>query len=401
MRTLNFFFAVVGIFLCLLSARSTVAATWYVDASILLPGDGKSWQTAFRGIQEGIDAASDGDTVLVGPGTYREMIKFSGKQIELRSRDGVDATILSTEYNGPVVTFDQGESDKAVMSGFTIRDGTSWGGDGGGIVCIGSSPTLIDCIIRQNTASGSYPHGRGGGVYCLQGSPTFSQCVIADNWADREGGGIYAEESSSLTLRNCVVSTNRSGSYFGGGVCCQESALTLTDCEILENTGGVWCSGALLATDCTVARNSPVASTTALSTSRKARRESGIFAHTLSTISSTSLRSPSFSRSLSISSRSFPSPTLRFSGKISYSTSPNPPLKKSHTPGKCRLRLACSSRDAKAHPSAPSMRRHGPTIGGIVHDSPPLWRDKRRAALRVARPCKTCANRRDWGLSRR
>ena len=61
------------------------AATWYVDASVSGSGDGSACQTAFKTIQEGMDAASDGDTVLVAPCTYFENIHFLGKNIILTS----------------------------------------------------------------------------------------------------------------------------------------------------------------------------------------------------------------------------------------------------------------------------------------------------------------------------
>ena len=41
-------------------------------------------------IQEGIDAAMTGDTVLVSPGTFRENISFLGKAITVRGQDPAD-----------------------------------------------------------------------------------------------------------------------------------------------------------------------------------------------------------------------------------------------------------------------------------------------------------------------
>lgn len=55
------------------------AAEWYVEASVSVSGDGKTWATAFRGIQKGIDASADGDVVSVAQETYIENINFAGK----------------------------------------------------------------------------------------------------------------------------------------------------------------------------------------------------------------------------------------------------------------------------------------------------------------------------------
>jgi len=65
-------------------------------------------------IQAGIDAAFDGDTVLVAPGTYVENIDFKGKGVTLESVEGPHYTVIdggspSNPDYGSVVTFDSGE----------------------------------------------------------------------------------------------------------------------------------------------------------------------------------------------------------------------------------------------------------------------------------------------------
>lgn len=47
------------------------AGIWYVDAGVTTSGDGTSWQTAFKKTQEGIEATSNGDTIIVARGTVR------------------------------------------------------------------------------------------------------------------------------------------------------------------------------------------------------------------------------------------------------------------------------------------------------------------------------------------
>ena len=56
----------------LLGARTAAAGTVYVDNNLsdYAGHDGSSWQLAYKTIQDGVNAAADGDTVLVAPGVY-------------------------------------------------------------------------------------------------------------------------------------------------------------------------------------------------------------------------------------------------------------------------------------------------------------------------------------------
>lgn len=110
----------------------THAATWYVDASVVSSGDGTSWDTAFKTIQEGIDAASHGDEVIAAPGTYSGNVRFKAKNITLTSTDPLDPNVVgrtTIRGGGPVVAFYGTEDQSCTLSGFTITGGAAgiWG----------------------------------------------------------------------------------------------------------------------------------------------------------------------------------------------------------------------------------------------------------------------------------
>jgi len=132
-------------------------------------------------IQAGINAANAGDSVVVAPGTYtgagNKNLNLKGKPLVLRSEDGAAVTIIDCEGQGRGFYFQAGETPSTVVEGFTIRNGAVSGlfpdGWGGGILCVGSSPTITDCAIRACSASPSGDVHGGGGVACYDYAPLF------------------------------------------------------------------------------------------------------------------------------------------------------------------------------------------------------------------------------------
>jgi len=212
--------------------------------------DGLSWQTAVKTIQKGLDLTpATGWTVLVANGTYtgtgNKNLDFSGKAIHLKSVGGAANCIIDCENSGRGFYFHSGETNAAIVDGFTIQGGNSGGvGDGGAIYCNNSSPTFTNCTISGNTAN----PGPGGGVGCYSSpSPTFTNCTISDNSAGY-GGGIFCYCSSSPTFTNCAISGNTATSY-GGGVSCSLSNPTFTNCTISGNTATTYGGGACCYSD--------------------------------------------------------------------------------------------------------------------------------------------------------
>ncbi|MDP2896618.1 MAG: right-handed parallel beta-helix repeat-containing protein [bacterium] len=189
------------------------ATEWCVKNSITQPGDGTTWETALGTIQQAIDSASDGDTIILGPGTYRENIDFLGKSIVVRSEDPDDpqvvaATVIDGGERGSVVIFGSGEGAASVLQGLTVTRGKAE--RGGGIMCEGSSPTIRGNVIVWNQAQ------LGGAVYCDRSKALVVNNIIAHNSAENISAGIYCFNYSSPIIVNNTIVSNGNGAVFSG-----------------------------------------------------------------------------------------------------------------------------------------------------------------------------------------
>ena len=153
-------------------------------------------------IQEGINAATEGDTVLVHPATYTENIDFTGKNIVVASMflisedtNYISQTIIDGNQNGSVVRFANGEDSTSLLTGFILTNGNTT--VGGGIYCNGSSPRLEYLVVSENTANA------GGGIICVQSNTSMNNLTIYAN----SGGGV-ACNSSDISMDDCILWNN-------------------------------------------------------------------------------------------------------------------------------------------------------------------------------------------------
>lgn len=200
-----------------MSSLASAQMTWFVDASVCpTPGTGIPGSPFCR-IQDGIAIANPGDTVLVAPGTYYENLDFLGKAIAVQSTDGALATIVDGGLAGSCVSFVTGEGPGSVIQGFTLTNGSgrpvSGSGEGGGVSCSASSPTILENRIIRNAPQ------RGGGIACRNGSsPLIARNLIAYNTAPSAGGGIFLHTNCAPRIENNLILRNRVASATGGGL---------------------------------------------------------------------------------------------------------------------------------------------------------------------------------------
>jgi hypothetical protein len=172
----------------------------YVDDATDPSEDG-SIDHPFDTIQEGLDAADDGDTVLVLAGTYtgagNKELDFAGKSIVLNATTGAASTTIDCENSGRAFDFDNSETAGAAVISFTIENGQA--GYGGAIRCDHAHPQFRDCIITTNTAT-----VRGGGVYSTYSTLTFADCTISSN----DPNGVWAEYGGAKILGTVILVTN-------------------------------------------------------------------------------------------------------------------------------------------------------------------------------------------------
>jgi hypothetical protein len=195
MRLLTIFAGTIVFLSCFASA-----ATWYVPDN-------------FPTIQDAIKAATGGDVIIVRPGTYKERIDFLGKPIQVRSEKGYAVTVIDGSPGAGVVRFENGENSSSVLDGFTVTGGYATN-DKAGIVCLYSSPTIIN-----NHITGNFSGYHGGGVNCEMASPTIRYNLFTNNGAG--ASGIGSGGAIGLSYSNPYISGNvfigNTADYGGGG----------------------------------------------------------------------------------------------------------------------------------------------------------------------------------------
>jgi len=160
---------------------STVARA---QVTYVVPGD-------YATIQDALNAALDGDTILVQPGTYPEDVFFNGHDVTLIGVAGSSLTEIEPD-GGTAIRVLLGET--VTIEGFTLIAGVK-----GFEIDGGSDVTVIDCLtIAGNT----------GATVFGSSTATFRNCQI-EGFISR---GIEAQPTSTVVLEDCFIQGSQGGS---------------------------------------------------------------------------------------------------------------------------------------------------------------------------------------------
>lgn len=205
----------------------------------------------YSSIQDAVNGASDGDTISICAGTYVETVSLSSVSVSLVGEDA-ETTIIDADHGGSALSITNGQGADTVIRGLTLEHGDA---DlaGGGLSIEGSSPTVEDLILTDNTA-------RVGGAIALQDSDaTLEGLVITYNTTTSSGSGVYAIGGAPM-LGHLLIAHNDSAAY--GAIYAYGAELWLYNSLIVENSGrndgaGVYVGGATssLVFNLVIARN--------------------------------------------------------------------------------------------------------------------------------------------------
>ena len=288
MRAKGFRTLVTAFFFFQIASRP-YSTTWYVDQSASRTGDGRSPVRPLAGVQEAVDAAQDGDTVIIMPGNYVRGAHIEAKAIAVRPLNPADSSDVSTAVVIPWLGVYDVASGECRLEGLNIGGYSDSGGmfsydsavvlshcaiygnhpekGESGVACRGGSLKMRACEVLANSGTPAVHHAgivlrdchaeisesvvRGNaawetaGIHCENANATVTSCLIYGNTSYGGTGNIVVAGEGEVTLRNCVIQCNE-----GGAVIQASERTTIENCTLFGNSAGVSGTSETRITDC-------------------------------------------------------------------------------------------------------------------------------------------------------
>ena len=240
----------------------------------------------FSTIQAAIDAAANGDMIMVAPGVYQaspkapQVVDLLGKSLTLQSVKGPASVVIDGENSNRGLLCSNAEGPATLVDGFTFTNCRHADGAGGRFT--DASPTIRNCVFIDNNGQGLHlinssaiienctfqgnnaPYG--GGLQAIDSDPVIDSCQFIDNVGLLNGGGAHFAYCGG-TITNTLFDQNRTQatSSDGGGLHIAGSTTILTECTFSANSsfgqgGGLFMSwpdkNPLTLSNCTFHENS-------------------------------------------------------------------------------------------------------------------------------------------------
>ena len=264
---------------------------WYVDDNAEIGGNGRTWETAFKYLQDAFNKNPyliAGDEIWVAQGTYKpdegDGITPGDKTATFQLIDSITAkggyagigaanpddrdmelypTILSGDLSSndlhdfPYLSNTEDNSCHilkgaydAILDGFTIEGGYArmlvypnpydpwWAIGGAGMYNKNCSPIIKNCTFQYNKGYNS-----GGAIVNISSSPQIINCKFINNVTDigGKGGGAILSYNSNSQIQNCIFIDNqasRAGGTNGGAIYSRTSTNEITNCVFSNNNTG-------------------------------------------------------------------------------------------------------------------------------------------------------------------
>ena len=166
----------------------------YVGASDpCAPEPDGSQSRPWHSVQDAIDVAAQGATIIVGAGYYEESLDLGDKQLQVIGQWLMDANdtglpIIASPTPMPGVTINGGQDANCVLAGLSLS-----GGLGAGLLCDQASPTLLNCLISGNL---------GAGMVLQNSMADIINCTVVSNGLELGTAGLVSRDS----LPSCLNS---------------------------------------------------------------------------------------------------------------------------------------------------------------------------------------------------